>query len=146
MMEAGKYRLPYCRDHWLFISLLRNIARNSACISGIGGSARTGTCGGLSLSAHPPGPTPCLTPCASSSHARPPCDPHPRSYPVPPRPETQGRTETYIGNWMKARGCREKVGLGERGRGEQGCVGHVGGARRAMHARPGRSSHIGACV
>lgn len=30
-------------------------------------------------------------------------------YPVPPRPETQGRTETYIGNWLKARGCREKV-------------------------------------
>ncbi|WP_114194537.1 NADP(H)-dependent aldo-keto reductase [Edaphovirga cremea] len=30
-------------------------------------------------------------------------------YPVPPRPETQGLTETYIGNWLKARGCREKV-------------------------------------
>ncbi len=24
-------------------------------------------------------------------------------YPIPPKPETQGRTETYIGNWMKAR-------------------------------------------
>ncbi|KXZ51028.1 hypothetical protein GPECTOR_14g268 [Gonium pectorale] len=30
-------------------------------------------------------------------------------YPVPPRPETAGRTETYIGNWLKARGCRDKV-------------------------------------
>jgi len=30
-------------------------------------------------------------------------------YPVPPRAETIGRTEVYIGNWMKARGCRDKV-------------------------------------
>ena len=30
-------------------------------------------------------------------------------YPVPPRPETQGLTEQYIGSWLKARGCREKV-------------------------------------
>ena len=30
-------------------------------------------------------------------------------YPIPPKPETQGRTETYIGNWMKARGNRDKV-------------------------------------
>ncbi|WP_410013674.1 NADP(H)-dependent aldo-keto reductase [Sodalis sp. C49] len=30
-------------------------------------------------------------------------------YPVPPRPETQGLTETYIGNWLKQRGGREKV-------------------------------------
>src|SRR5690554_7937274 len=28
-------------------------------------------------------------------------------YPVPPRAETQGRTETYIGNWLKARGSRD---------------------------------------
>lgn len=26
-------------------------------------------------------------------------------YAVPPRPETQGLTETCIGNWLKARGC-----------------------------------------
>jgi len=32
-------------------------------------------------------------------------------YPVPPRPETQGLTESYIGSWLKARGCREKVVL-----------------------------------
>lgn len=30
-------------------------------------------------------------------------------YPVPPRPETQGLTEQYIGRWIKARGCREKI-------------------------------------
>lgn len=30
-------------------------------------------------------------------------------YPIPPRPETQGLTETYIGRWMKARGNRDKV-------------------------------------
>ncbi len=30
-------------------------------------------------------------------------------YPIPPKPETQGRTETYIGNWMKARGNRDRV-------------------------------------
>lgn len=32
-------------------------------------------------------------------------------YPVPPRAETQGRTETYIGTWLKARGNRDKVVL-----------------------------------
>ncbi|MDR9439149.1 MAG: NADP(H)-dependent aldo-keto reductase [Halomonas sp.] len=30
-------------------------------------------------------------------------------YPVPPRAETQGRTETYIGSWLKRRGCRDDV-------------------------------------
>jgi aryl-alcohol dehydrogenase-like predicted oxidoreductase len=30
-------------------------------------------------------------------------------YPVPPRPETQGLTEAYIGSWLKARGGRDKV-------------------------------------
>ncbi|MEG3134356.1 NADP(H)-dependent aldo-keto reductase [Rouxiella sp. T17] len=30
-------------------------------------------------------------------------------YPVPPRPETQGLTESYIGSWIKARGNREKI-------------------------------------
>ena len=32
-------------------------------------------------------------------------------YPVPPRAETQGRTEQYIGTWLKARKCRDKVVL-----------------------------------
>lgn len=30
-------------------------------------------------------------------------------YPVPPRAETQGRTESYIGSWLAARGCRDRV-------------------------------------
>ena len=30
-------------------------------------------------------------------------------YPVPPRGETQGRTEAYIGDWLKARGRREDL-------------------------------------
>ena len=30
-------------------------------------------------------------------------------YPVPTNAETQGRTEQYIGNWMKARGNRDQV-------------------------------------
>ncbi|RLM25880.1 NADP(H)-dependent aldo-keto reductase [Brenneria alni] len=32
-------------------------------------------------------------------------------YPVPPRPETQGLTESYIGSWLKSRGGREKLVL-----------------------------------
>jgi len=32
-------------------------------------------------------------------------------YPVPPRAETQGRTETYIGEWLRARGTRAQVVL-----------------------------------
>ncbi|MBA1333507.1 aldo/keto reductase, partial [Candidatus Endoriftia persephone str. Guaymas] len=30
-------------------------------------------------------------------------------YPVPPRPETQGRTESYIGSWLAKRGQRDRV-------------------------------------
>ena len=30
-------------------------------------------------------------------------------YPVPPRPETQGLTETYVGNWLAKRGNRDKL-------------------------------------
>jgi aryl-alcohol dehydrogenase-like predicted oxidoreductase len=32
-------------------------------------------------------------------------------YPIPPKAETQGRTEEIIGTWMKARGTRDKVVL-----------------------------------
>lgn len=32
-------------------------------------------------------------------------------YPVPPRPETQGLTEKYIGSWLKKRGSRDKIVL-----------------------------------
>lgn len=30
-------------------------------------------------------------------------------YPVPPRPETQGLTEKYIGSWLKKTGSRDKI-------------------------------------
>lgn len=42
-------------------------------------------------------------------------------YPVPPRAETQGRTETYIGNWLAARGKRDDVIIATKvaGRGER---------------------------
>jgi aryl-alcohol dehydrogenase-like predicted oxidoreductase len=30
-------------------------------------------------------------------------------YPIPPRPETQGRTEEIVGSWMQARGNRDQV-------------------------------------
>lgn len=30
-------------------------------------------------------------------------------YPVPPKAETQGRTETIMGNWLAAKGCRDKL-------------------------------------
>ncbi len=32
-------------------------------------------------------------------------------YPVPPRPETQGLTETYIGNWLAKAGRRDRLVL-----------------------------------
>ena len=32
-------------------------------------------------------------------------------YPIPPKAETQGRTEEIIGSWLKARGNRDKVVL-----------------------------------
>jgi aryl-alcohol dehydrogenase-like predicted oxidoreductase len=30
-------------------------------------------------------------------------------YPVPPKPETQGLTERYLGSWLKASGRRDKL-------------------------------------
>ncbi|MEA3276135.1 MAG: NADP(H)-dependent aldo-keto reductase [Pseudomonadota bacterium] len=32
-------------------------------------------------------------------------------YPVPPRAETQGQTERFIGSWLDTRGCRDQVVL-----------------------------------
>lgn len=32
-------------------------------------------------------------------------------YPVPPRPETQGQTERFLGTWLKKRGLRDKIVL-----------------------------------
>jgi len=49
-------------------------------------------------------------------------------YPVPPRPETQGSTEKYIGNWLAQSGKRDKIILTTKvtSRGSaNGGVGHV---------------------
>jgi len=48
-------------------------------------------------------------------------------YPVPPRAETQGRTEAYIGSWLKARKCRDKIVLASK---------VAGPAARTQHIRP----------
>ncbi|SHF57453.1 Predicted oxidoreductase [Microbulbifer donghaiensis] len=59
-------------------------------------------------------------------------------YPVPPRPETQGRTEAYIGNWLAARGNRDKFVLATKvtGRGEANSgIGHVRGGPRLNRAQ-----------
>ncbi|MCW8330076.1 NADP(H)-dependent aldo-keto reductase [Photobacterium sp. SDRW27] len=41
-------------------------------------------------------------------------------YPVPPQPESQGLTETYIGNWLKKSGKRDKVVLATKVAGPRG--------------------------
>lgn len=48
-------------------------------------------------------------------------------YPVPPMAETQGRTEQYIGSWLKARGNREKLTIATK---------IAGPAEMARHIRP----------
>jgi len=49
-------------------------------------------------------------------------------YPVPPKPETQGLTERYIGSWLKATGLRDKLVLATK---------VVGAARDMKHIRNG---------
>lgn len=54
-------------------------------------------------------------------------------YPVPPRAETQGRTEAYIGNWLASRKARDRIILATKvaGRGENNPgVQHVRGGPR----------------
>ncbi|MCF4165360.1 NADP(H)-dependent aldo-keto reductase [Zavarzinia compransoris] len=46
-------------------------------------------------------------------------------YPVPPEAETQGRTEAYIGTWLKARGNRDKVILATKVAGRDGPGAHI---------------------
>ncbi len=41
-------------------------------------------------------------------------------YPVPPRAETYGTTETIVGNWLKARACRDKIILATKVAGREG--------------------------
>lgn len=46
-------------------------------------------------------------------------------YPVPPRPETQGRTETYLGNWLQARGKRDDIILATKISGPGNGLAHI---------------------
>jgi aryl-alcohol dehydrogenase-like predicted oxidoreductase len=57
-------------------------------------------------------------------------------YPVPPRAETQGRTEAYIGSWLKSRpGVRDKIILASK------VAGPVRQEERPSHIRGGQSRH-----
>ena len=56
-------------------------------------------------------------------------------YPIPPRAETYGRTEEIIGEWMKARGTRERIVLASKiaGPGEDWLPHIRGGRTRFNH-------------
>jgi len=53
-------------------------------------------------------------------------------YPVPPRPDTAGRTEEYIGNWLKARGGRDRVILATKVKGRSAALAHQAGLARDL--------------
>ncbi|WP_199052702.1 NADP(H)-dependent aldo-keto reductase [Aquitalea sp. ASV15] len=53
-------------------------------------------------------------------------------YPVPPRPETQGLTESYIGSWLKKSGLRERIVLASK------AVGPATDPKRPSHFRDGK--------
>jgi len=57
-------------------------------------------------------------------------------YPVPPRAETQGRTESYIGSWLAARpGVRDRIVLATK------AAGPARQAERPSHIRGGKARH-----
>ena len=51
-------------------------------------------------------------------------------YPVPPRAETQGRTEDYIGNWLVSRKARDKIVLATKVAGPGDWLPHIRQGRR----------------
>ena len=53
-------------------------------------------------------------------------------YSIPPKPETQGSTERIIGNWMKARGNRDKVILASKVVGRNGFTWFRDGAKPTL--------------
>ncbi|NEV63306.1 NADP(H)-dependent aldo-keto reductase [Thiorhodococcus minor] len=53
-------------------------------------------------------------------------------YPVPPLAETQGRTERYIGTWLRARGCRDKVVLATKVAGPADWLPHIRGVEARL--------------
>ena len=58
-------------------------------------------------------------------------------YPIPPKAETQGRTETYIGNWLARSGRRDKIVLATKVAGPGDWIAHIRGGPRldAAHIR-----------
>lgn len=54
-------------------------------------------------------------------------------YPVPPKPETQGSTETIIGNWIAARGGRDQLFLASK---------IAGPSQGGSHIRDGKTKFI----
>jgi len=53
-------------------------------------------------------------------------------YPVPPRAETQGRTESYIGSWLAARGGRDKLVLATKVCGRAPWLSHIRDGRTRL--------------
>jgi aryl-alcohol dehydrogenase-like predicted oxidoreductase len=51
-------------------------------------------------------------------------------YPVPPRAETQGRTEAYIGSWLTRGGARERLVIATKVAGPADWMGHLRGGPR----------------
>jgi len=54
-------------------------------------------------------------------------------YPVPPRPETQGRTEAYIGTWLEKTGNRDRIFLATK------AAGPPRDPKRPSHLRDGHT-------
>ena len=54
-------------------------------------------------------------------------------YPVPPKPETQGLTETYIGTWLAKTGRRNDIVLASK------VAGPVRDPKRPGHIRDGKT-------
>ena len=61
-------------------------------------------------------------------------------YPVPPKPETQGLTETYIGTWLNQRGKRDDVILATKIAGPGDWLNHIRGGSRL------NASHINQAI
>ena len=51
-------------------------------------------------------------------------------YPVPPKPETQGRTEAYIGSWLQKRGKRDDLIIASKAAGARRGMEHLRGGPR----------------
>ncbi len=63
-------------------------------------------------------------------------------YPIPPSPDTQGRTEQYIGSWLKARGNRDNLVIATKVVGRSKNFAHLG---RGAETRLDRDNIEKAC-